>query len=250
MSPQKSVASVDKERKARAKKVQERLQATLPEPKCELDFNSPWELLVATILSAQSTDKMINKVTPSLFAKWPTPKALAAASQEDVEVAVKSTGFFRNKAKSIRGAASIVASEHGGVVPRTVDELTRLPGVARKTANVVLGTAFGIANGVTIDTHAGRVSRRLELTEEDDPVKVERDLMALFPKETWIALGHRFVLHGRYVCLARKPKCAACPLNEVCPSANATAKGTWKARAEAEGKLVEARGVVEEEAAS
>lgn len=250
MPPQKSVASVDKERKSRAKKVQERLAATLPEPQCELDFASPWQLLVATILSAQSTDKMINKVTPALFQKWPTPADLARASQEDVEIVIKSSGFFRNKAKSIRGAAAMLTEMHQGEVPQTVDELTRLPGVARKTANVVLGTAFGIASGVTIDTHAGRVSRRLQLTEHDDPVKVERDLMDLFPKSAWIALGHRFVLHGRYVCLARKPKCDACPLNEVCPSREAAAKGTWKARAELEAKTVAARGAVDEESAS
>ncbi|MBK8173322.1 MAG: endonuclease III [Sandaracinaceae bacterium] len=237
---------MSKERKARAKKVLERLAAAMPEPECELDFKSPWQLLVATILSAQSTDKMINKITPALFAKWPEPKDLAKASQEDVEVAVKSSGFFHNKAKSLRATATIVTTEYGGEVPKTVDELTRLPGVARKTANVVLGTAYRISNGVTIDTHAGRVSRRLELTEHDDPVKVEKDLMALFPQKSWIDLGHRFVLHGRYVCLARKPKCTLCPLNEICPSAEAKASGKWPERAEREGALVRARGVTED----
>lgn len=238
---------VDKARKARAKATHERLSATMPEPPCELDFSTPWQLLVATILSAQSTDKMINKITPALFAKWPEPKDLAAASQDEVEVAVKSSGFFRNKAKSIRATALLIANEHGGEVPRTVDELIRLPGVARKTANVVLGTAYRITSGVTIDTHAGRVSRRLELSEEDDPVKVERDLMGLFPEDSWIDLGHRFVLHGRYVCLARKPKCTICPLNEICPSAEGKAAGTWQDRATKEAEIVQARGVVAQE---
>lgn len=202
----------------RAKDVHARLSTMLPKPPCELDFESPWQLLVATILSAQSTDKMINKITPALFARWPTPAALAAASQEDVEEAVRQSGFFRNKAKAIRGAAALITERFGGEVPRTVEALTSLPGVARKTANVVLGNAYRVAFGIAVDTHVGRVARRLELSEHDDPEKVERDLMAIFPKEEWIDTSHRLVLHGRYVCLARKPRCAECPIAELCPS--------------------------------
>lgn len=219
-----------------------RLERAIPDPACELEHRDAWQLLVATILSAQSTDKMINKVTPVLFAAYPTPALLGAASQEDVERIVKPTGFFRNKAKAIREASRLVAERHGGVVPRTVEELTHLPGVARKTANVVLGTAYRIPSGVTIDTHAGRVSRRLGLTREDDPVKVELDLMELFPKESWIDLGHRFVLHGRYLCDARKPRCGECPLAEVCPSVEGVALGQWQDRAERERRVVESRG--------
>jgi len=227
----------------RAAAVHTRLSTTLPEPPCELDFSNAWQLLVATILSAQSTDKMVNKVTPALFARWPTPAALAAADQEDVEVVVKATGFFRNKAKSIRGAAARVVAQFGGEVPRTVGEITSLPGVARKTANVVLGTAYRIASGVTVDTHAGRVARRLELTEHDAPEKVEADLMRLFPEDAWIDTGHRFVLHGRYICLARKPRCAACPLAELCPSREADLPNTeWPDRATAERKAILTRG--------
>jgi endonuclease-3 len=230
-------------RAARAAEVHARLSLTLEAPPCELDFASPWQLLVATILSAQSTDKMINKVTPGLFARWPTPVALATASQEDVEVVVKPTGFFRNKAKAIRGAAALIAERFGGEVPRTVDELTALPGVARKTANVVLGTAYRIPSGITVDTHAGRVARRLELTEHDDPEKVEVDLTALFPKEAWIDTGHRLVLHGRYVCLARKPRCGECPLAEVCPSREAEVpEVSWTERAARERAKVLSRG--------
>ncbi len=222
--------------------MRKRLARAQPEPKCELDHDNAWQLLVATILSAQSTDRGVNKVTPTLFAKYPTPAALAAASQQDVEAIVKPTGFFRNKAKSIRETSRRVAEDHGGEVPRTLEELTELPGVARKTANVVLGTAYRIASGMTIDTHAGRVSRRLGLTKESDPVKVERDLCALFPKASWIDMGHRFVLHGRYVCLATKPRCKHCPLNELCPVREAEPEGRWMARADSERELIDSRG--------
>jgi endonuclease-3 len=232
-------------RAERALLLSERLAEAQPKPVCELDFRSPFELLVATILSAQSTDKMVNRVTPALFARWPTPAALAAASQEEVEAAVKQTGFFRNKAKAIRETARILTERHGGEVPRDQDALIELPGVARKTANVVLGTAYGIASGVTVDTHAGRVSRRLGLTKEENPEKVEAALMALFPREEWIDTGHRLVLHGRYVCLARKPDCARCPLNELCPSAEAAPEGPWPQRAERERKKIESRGEAE-----
>jgi endonuclease-3 len=232
-------------RTARASEVHARLSVTLESPPCELDFQNPWQLLVATILSAQSTDKMINKVTPGLFARWPNPVALATASQEEVEVVVKPTGFFRNKAKAIRGAAALIVERFGGEVPRTVEELTSLPGVARKTANVVLGTAYRIPSGITVDTHAGRVARRLELTEHDDPEKVEADLTALFPKDAWIDTGHRLVLHGRYVCLARKPRCGECPLAELCPSREGEAPALpWTERAARERVKVLARGAV------
>lgn len=190
----------------------------MPEPRIELDFKDAWQLIIATILSAQSTDKRVNLVTPVLFEKWPSPAALAAATQEEVEEVVKSTGFFRNKAKSIRNTSAMIADRFGGEVPQTMDELVELPGVARKTANLVLGGAFGIASGIVVDTHAGRVARRLGLTEEEDPVKVESDLCAAFPQEQWIALGQRLILHGRYTCVAKKPKCGECALAPVCPS--------------------------------
>ncbi|MFM2153654.1 MAG: glycosylase and apyrimidinic lyase [Pseudomonadota bacterium] len=219
-----------------------RLVAAQPEPVCELDFHTPYELLVATILSAQSTDRMVNKVTPTLFARWPVPAALAAAPQEAVEEVVKATGFFRQKAKNIRETSRLLVERHAGEVPQTTEALVALPGVARKTANVVLGTAFRIPSGVTVDTHAGRVARRLGLTRHEDPVKVEQALCALLPPEAWIDGGHRLVLHGRYVCTARRPDCARCPLNELCPSAEAPAEGAWETRAEGERRLVESRG--------
>jgi endonuclease-3 len=205
----------------RARAVHERLSRVLPRPRCELHHVDAWTLLVATILSAQSTDRMVNQVTPALFRRYPTPAALGAAPQEEVEALVKSTGFFRNKAKAIREASRLVAERHGGQVPRTMEEMLALPGVARKTANVVLGTAYGLATGITVDTHAGRVARRLGLTRHEDPAKVETDLMALFPRDAWVDTGHRLVLHGRYVCTAKAPRCALCPLNEICPSAEA-----------------------------
>lgn len=218
------------DRKKRAREVQKRLVRTMPEPRVELAFETPWQLLVATILSAQSTDRTINRVTPDLFRRWPTPEALGRARQEAVEKVVKPTGFFRNKAKAIREASRKLAEDFGGEVPRTIEELTTLPGVARKTANVVIGSAYGVPTGIVVDTHVGRVARRLELTEETDPVKVERDLCALFPKKAWIDMGHRFVLHGRYVCTSKKPDCAHCPVNELCPSRQAEPVGKWHER--------------------
>jgi endonuclease-3 len=229
-------------RAARAIEIHDRLAEAQPQPVCELDHHSPFQLLIATILSAQSTDRMVNQVTPGLFARWPTPAALAAAPQEAVEQVVLRTGFFRNKAKNIRETARLLDEQHGGEVPRTVEALVALPGVARKTANVVLGTAYGIPSGVTVDTHAGRVSRRLGLTREEEPAKVEAALMALFPREAWIDTGHRLVLHGRYVCLARKPDCVRCPLNEACPSAEGAPQGPWPERADRERRVVESRG--------
>ncbi|HET8936690.1 MAG TPA: endonuclease III [Polyangiales bacterium] len=224
--------------KERAAEIETRLKAAMPEPRCELNHENAWQLLVATILSAQSTDRMVNKVTPSLFARFPTPAALAKADQDELETLVKSTGFFRNKAKAIRAASQQIAEQFGGDVPRTLDEIIQLPGVARKTANVVLGTAYRVASGMTVDTHAGRVSRRLQLTKHDDPVKVEQDLCAVFPQESWIDMGHRFVLHGRYICLARSPRCSRCPLNELCKAREAPPAATWQARAKLESDRV------------
>ena len=229
-------------RRERALQLAERLREAQPEPQCELDFRTPFELLIATILSAQSTDRMVNRVTPALFARWPDAGALAAAPQEEVEEAVHATGFFRATARNIRAAAQLLVDRHGGTVPADLDALVQLPGVARKTANVVLGTAFGITSGITIDTHAGRVARRLALTRREDPGKVETDLMGLFPREAWVDTGHRLVLHGRYVCLARKPDCARCPLAELCPSAEGAPQGPWPERAERERRVVESRG--------
>lgn len=219
----------------------ERLERAVPEATCELAFTSAFELLIATILSAQSTDKMVNSVMPTLLARYPTPHALAAADQDEVELLVKRTGFFRNKAKAIRGAAQQLVEHHGGEVPRTLEELVALPGVARKTANVVLGTAFGIPSGIVVDTHVTRVSERLGLTTSKDPVRIEQELCAKFPRDSWVELAHRLVLHGRYTCLARTPLCSQCPLNELCPSRQAEPTGSWQARAVSEAERV-ARG--------
>lgn len=217
----------------------DRLDLAIPVPRCELRHDNAWQLVIATILSAQSTDRTVNKVTPVLFARWPTPEALAGAAQEDVEIVVKSTGFFRNKAKAIRGASAAIAADFGGAVPRTIDEVITLPGVARKTANVVLGTAYGIASGITVDTHAARVAQRLGLTTQKKPEKIEADLCRVFPRDSWPDTSHRLVLHGRYVCVARKPKCAACPLNELCPSREVPPEGTVEERATSEAQLVD-----------
>jgi endonuclease III len=194
------------------------LREAYPEAECALRHGSAFELLAATILSAQCTDARVNLVTPELFRLWPGPAELARAPQPAVESVVRSTGFFRNKAKSLRGMAAAIRDRHGGEVPRTMEELTELPGVARKTANVVLGTAFGLSEGVVVDTHVGRIARRLGLTREQDPVKVERDLQALLPRAEWTAFSHRLIHHGRRVCTARSPRCAACPLGGLCPS--------------------------------
>lgn len=191
----------------------------MPKPECELHFDNAWQLVIATILSAQSTDKMVNSVTPSLFKRYPTAAKLGRAKPETIHKIIKSTGFYRNKSKAIIGASKMVAEEFNGEVPRTMAEITRLPGVARKTGNLVLGTAYRITTGIIVDTHARRVAQRLGLTDETDPVKIERDLCEAFPKRSWIDMGHRLVLHGRYVCQSRKPKCGECPLFDVCPSA-------------------------------
>jgi endonuclease-3 len=232
------------DKKQLAEEVRKRLSRAMPEPRCELEHRNAFELLVATILSAQSTDRTVNRVTPALFERYPDAAALAAADQAELEDAIRATGFFRNKAKALRAASQRLVEEYGGEVPKTMEEITKLSGVARKTGNVVIGTAYRIATGITVDTHAGRVARRLTLTKHDDPIKVELDLCELWPKASWIDMGHRFVLHGRYVCLAKKPRCGDCPLNEVCKSASAKPIGTWGERAEREGATVEARGVV------
>jgi endonuclease-3 len=196
-----------------------RLRDAYPEVVCALDHRSPFELLAATILSAQCTDERVNMVTPELFARYPTPASLAAADQPNVEDVIRSTGFFRNKSKSLIGMARHLTEHHRGEVPRTLEELIELPGVARKTANVVLGTAFGITSGVVVDTHVGRISRLLGLTEHTDPVKIERDLVALVPREEWINFSHRLIFHGRQVCVARRPACDRCTLASLCRSA-------------------------------
>ena len=205
-------------KRARAGVIYDRLHAQYPDSHCALDHTSALELLVATVLSAQCTDKRVNMVTPALFARYPEAAAYAAAPLGELEEMVKTTGFFRNKAKSLQGLGSALAEKHGGEVPRTMDELRVLPGVGRKTANVVLGNAFDINEGVVVDTHVGRLSRRLGLTFEDDPEKVEIDLMALLPQARWTLWSHLLIDHGRAVCIARKPLCAACVLSEVCPS--------------------------------
>jgi endonuclease-3 len=194
-----------------------RLERIYPAPRCALDHRNPLELLVATILSAQCTDERVNRVTPELFRRYPDAAALAAASQAELEAVIRPTGFFRNKASSIRGCCRLLVERHGGAVPRTMDALTALPGVARKTANVVLGNAFGIAAGVVVDTHVRRVAFRLGLTGATQPEKIERDLMALAPAAHWINLSHWLIFHGRNTCRARRPACDGCPLTDLCP---------------------------------
>ena len=202
-----------------AARIYRELVALYPDAHCELDFESPYQLLAATILSAQCTDKRVNMTTPQLFAAYPTPADLAAARPEDVEAIVKSTGFFRAKARSLIGMASALTDRHGGAVPPRMDDLVVLPGVGRKTANVVLGNAFGMNVGMVVDTHVGRLAVRLGLTTETDPLKVEQALMRLFRAEQWTMLAHLLIWHGRRVCDARKPRCGTCTLAPLCPSA-------------------------------
>jgi endonuclease-3 len=204
------------DRKARVDGILACLARMYPDATCALHHHNPWELLVATILSAQCTDKRVNEVTPGLFAKYPTPADFAAVRPEVLAQDIRSTGFFNNKAKSIVGAARKVVSEFGGAVPRTMEEMLTIPGAARKTANVVLGTAYGIASGVVVDTHVQRIAARLDLTRETDPVKIEQDLVKIVPLDQWIVFAHRIILHGRAVCLARSPKCGECELNGLC----------------------------------
>ncbi len=203
---------------ARALAILARLRSEYPAARCALDHGNAYQLLVATILSAQCTDARVNLVTPAVFAAYPNAAALARARQPDVEKLIQSTGFFRNKAKNLIAMAQAVAAEHRGEIPRTMAELHALPGVGRKTANVVLGNAFGINEGVTVDTHVTRLSGLLGLTKHADPVKIEQDLMRLIPREEWTLISHLLILHGRKVCIARRPQCEGCVLNDVCPS--------------------------------
>ena len=197
-----------------------RLRAAYPDAHCALNYETPLQLLVAVILSAQCTDERVNLTTPALFARYATAEALAAADPSELEAIVRPTGFYRNKARHIRETAQRLLAEYGGDVPAEMDALLTLPGVARKTANVVRGEIYGLADGVTVDTHVKRLSARLGLTAETDPVKVERDLMAIIPRESWIEIAHLLIWHGRRVCNARKPDCPACPLNDICPSSS------------------------------
>jgi len=203
--------------KRRAKRLYDKLLGLYPDAECALTHRNPYELLIATILSAQCTDKRVNMVTPTLFKKYPTPMKMAGGEQDDVEELIRTTGFFRNKAKSLLGASRKIVDEFDGQVPNNMDDLLTLPGVARKTANVVLGNAFDINVGVVVDTHIGRLSRRLGFSGHNDPNKVERDLMALFPQKTWTMLAHLLIHHGRAVCSARKPRCSECELAKACP---------------------------------
>jgi len=207
-------------KKERARKIVDRLSREFPDAHCALDHRNPFELVAATILSAQCTDARVNLVTPELFRAYPTPAALADAEPRAVEHLIKSTGFFRNKAKSLLGMARALVERHGGRVPDTMEELVRLPGVGRKTANVVLGNAFGRNEGIVVDTHVQRISRLLGLTRETDPVKIERDLMPLVPRPRWTLFSHLLILHGRKTCIARRPACGECRISDLCPSAD------------------------------
>ena len=205
---------------SRAEKIYSRLEAEYPNAKCALDFTTPLQLLIATILSAQSTDKTVNSVTAALFKNYKTAKQFSEADISELEAKVHSTGFFRNKARNIQGACRMIAQKHAGKVPQEMERLLELPGVARKTANVVLGVAFGIAEGVVVDTHVQRLAARLSLSKENRPEKIEEDLMKLFPREKWIHLSHLLIHHGRTLCDARKPKCLKCPIEDLCTSAD------------------------------
>lgn len=209
------------EERERATKIVATLRDLYPGAKCSLDFTTPLELLVATMLSAQCTDERVNVVTKSLFKKYRSAEDYASANPEELEQDVKQTGFYRNKAKHVREASALIGERFGGEVPRTMAELTSLPGVARKTANVVMGNAYGIVEGVVVDTHVGRIARRLGLTASEDPVKVEQDLMALLPQSDWLDLSHMLIMHGRAICQARKPLCAECALAPLCPTGQA-----------------------------
>ena len=202
----------------RMKDLLRRLEKAYPDAKCALKHSNPFQLLVATILSAQCTDERVNMVTPGLFKRYPTPRDFTALRPEVLEAEIRSTGFYRNKTKSILGASQKIVKDFGGKVPRTMEELLTLPGVARKTANVVLGTAYGIARGVVVDTHVHRISQRLELTKEKTPEKIEQDLMKKIPNDRWIDFSHEVIFHGRRCCTARKPNCAACPVEDLCYS--------------------------------
>jgi endonuclease-3 len=229
IAAQESVSAKTKQGKTVKPLAPERVKAILdalgkayPNVVCALTHRNAFELTIATALSAQTTDVAVNKVTPELFRMYPTPKKLAEAPLLEIERIIRTTGFYRAKAKNIQGAARVLVERFGGKVPETIEELVELPGVARKTANVVLGSWFGIASGVVVDTHVGRLSRRLELTRETDPVKVERDLEKVIPRDRWIQFSHELIHHGRQVCIARKPRCVDCPLETLCNSVDKT----------------------------
>ncbi len=209
----------DAQERERIGEIVRRLAAMYPEARCSLNFTTPLELLVATILSAQCTDERVNMVTPALFRLYPTAEDYASAPLEDLETAVRSTGFYRNKARSIQGAARQIVERFGGDVPRTMAELLTLPGVARKTANVVLGNAFGLAEGIAVDTHVSRIAARLGFTTQTVPEKIETDLMMSVPRTEWTNFNHRVIYHGRAICKAQRPLCSACQLSDLCPSA-------------------------------
>jgi endonuclease-3 len=202
----------------RAPEIFDRLRRTYPDAHCALDFQNPFQLLVATILSAQCTDKRVNMVTPALFRRYATPEAMSAAKPEELEEMIKSTGFFRTKTRSLLGMSTAIAEQYGGAVPSEMERLVKLPGVGRKTANVILGNAFSRNEGIVVDTHVTRVSQRLALTKNEDAVKIEQDLMPLFPRDEWTLLAHLLIEHGRQICVARNPKCDLCPLSDLCPS--------------------------------
>jgi len=213
------------ERQARMKKILAGLDRMYPNASCALHHSNAWELLVATILSAQCTDKRVNAVTPALFRKYPTIQDFANANQAEMASDIRSTGFFNNKSKSVIGAARKILIDFNGQIPQNIDDLLTVPGAARKTANVVLGTAFGIASGVVVDTHVTRISRRLDLTKQTDPKKIEQDLMKIIPENKWILFSHQIILHGRALCIARKPKCAECALDPLCYAKDKTPHG-------------------------
>ncbi|HXE74034.1 MAG TPA: endonuclease III [Candidatus Xenobia bacterium] len=208
--------------KKRVRLLLQRLDRAYPKATCALEHRNAFQLLISTILSAQCTDERVNQVTKTLFPKYPTPQAFAAADPRELEQDIRPTGFFRNKAKSILGASKMIVEKFGGEVPRTMEEMLTLPGVARKTANVVLGTAYGLATGVVVDTHVMRLSRRLDLSRQDDPKKIEQDLMKIIPKKKWIEISHQLIWHGRLVCQARNPKCTQCPVEDLCYSKDKT----------------------------
>ena len=219
LTPAKARRESKVKKKQRTEDILQRLKEEYPDACCALEHRTPLQLLVATILSAQCTDKRVNMVTPALFERFPDAASYAAADMAELEETIRTTGFYRNKAKSLQGLGQALQSDHDGEVPASMDELASLPGVGRKTANVVLGNAFGIDEGVVVDTHVGRLSNRLGLSEQTNPVKIETDLMALVPKEDWTLWAHLLIFHGRGVCKARKPACADCVLVDLCPSA-------------------------------
>jgi endonuclease-3 len=215
--PAAAHARVDAKRLAQAERVVAHLRQDYPDVTCALENETPFELLIATILSAQCTDARVNMVTPELFRRWPDADAMAGAPIKALDKVIQSTGFFRNKAKNIKAASQGIAEKHGGEVPRDIEAMVALPGVGRKTANVVLGTAFGMATGVVVDTHVARLSKRLALTKQTDATKIEQDLMQLVPQTEWVDFAHRMIHHGRQICQARKPKCSQCSMNAFCP---------------------------------